>query len=77
MEVKIYSTQSCPYCTMAKQYLGFKGASYQEIDVSLDRVKAMEMVQKSGRRGVPQIEINGKMVVGFNRPAIDTALAGN
>ena len=74
MEVKIYTTQTCPYCTMAKDYLKSKGVEFEEIDVSSDREKAMEMMKKSGHMGVPQIEINGKMIVGFNQAAIDEAL---
>jgi len=74
MEVKIYTTQTCPYCTMAKDYLRSKGVEFEEIDVSSDREKAMEMMKKSGQMGVPQIEINGKMIVGFNQAAIDEAM---
>ena len=74
MEVKIYTTQTCPYCTMAKDYLKSKGVEFEEIDVSSDREKAMEMMKKSGQMGVPQIEINGKMIVGFNQAAIDEAM---
>ena len=73
MEVKIYTTQTCPYCTMAKDYLKSKGVEFEEIDVS-DQEKAQEMMQKSGQMGVPQIEINGKIIVGFNQAAIDEAL---
>ena len=76
MKVKVYSTQTCPYCDMAKQYLQSKGVEFVEVDVSRDHAAATEMVQKSGQRGVPQIEIGEKMIVGFNRPAIDAALEG-
>lgn len=73
MNVKIYTAQTCPYCKMAKEYLKSKGVEYEEIDVS-DQEKAQEMMQKSGQMGVPQIEINGKIIVGFNQAAIDEAL---
>ena len=73
MEVRIYSTPTCPYCKMAKEYFQSKGIEYEEIDVS-DPEKAKEMMQKSGQMGVPQIEINGKIIVGFNQAAIDEAL---
>lgn len=75
MEITVYTAQSCPYCTMAKRYLSSKGIAFEEVDVSVDREKAMEMVSKSGQMGVPQIEINGRMIVGFNQPAIDAELS--
>ena len=74
MNVKIYTTQTCPYCDMAKEYLKSKGVEYEEVDVSSDHAAAKEMIEKSGQRGVPQIEINGQMILGFNKPAIDAAL---
>jgi len=70
----VYSTQMCPYCNMAKDYLKSKGVEVEEIDVGADRAKAMEMVEKSGQMGVPVIEIDGNIIVGFNKPAIDEAL---
>jgi glutaredoxin-like YruB-family protein len=76
MSVNIYTTPSCGFCTAAKQYLSGKHISYAEYDVSRDMHKAEEMVRKSGQMGVPVLEINGKVIVGFNRPAIDQALAG-
>ncbi len=76
MSVSIYTTPSCPYCTMAKQYMSGKNVSYTEYDVSRDTRKAEEMVRKSGQMGVPVIEINGRVILGFNRPEIDRALVG-
>ena len=75
MSINIYTTPSCGFCRVAKQYLSGKNVSYTEYDVSRDVHKAEEMVRKSGQMGVPVIEINGKIIVGFNRPAIDQALA--
>ena len=72
--VTVYSTTTCPYCTMAKSYLSSKGVKYQDVDVSMDRKRAMEMIKKSGQMGVPVIEIKGKVIVGFDRDAIDAAL---
>lgn len=74
MSVKIYSTPSCPWCTVAKRYLESKNIQYEEYDVSKDRNAAIEMVQKSGQRGVPVIDINGSIVVGFNPQEIDRLL---
>lgn len=74
-KIVVYSTPSCPYCGLAKDYLNQKGVEFEEKDVSLDRAAAREMIEKSGEMGVPQIEINGKIIVGFNRDAIDEELS--
>jgi len=59
---------------MAKRYLSSKNIPYEDIDVSADRNAAMEMVVKSGQRGVPVLDINGSIIIGFNQPAIDNLL---
>ncbi|HEY8420821.1 MAG TPA: Uxx-star family glutaredoxin-like (seleno)protein [Thermoclostridium sp.] len=71
MKVTVYSTPTCPYCVMAKNYLSEKNIPYEDIDVSADPAKAREMIQKSGQRGVPVIDIDGNIIVGFNRTRID------
>jgi glutaredoxin-like YruB-family protein len=75
-DVKIYSTPTCPYCKMAKEFLKEKGIEYDDIDVSQDRALAEEMISKSGQMGVPQIEINGKIIVGFDKDALEKELSG-
>jgi glutaredoxin 3 len=70
MKVKVYSTTTCPYCTMAKNYLEARGVDFEDIDVSSDSEAASEMVEKTGQMGVPVIEIDGKFVVGFDEPRI-------
>jgi glutaredoxin-like YruB-family protein len=75
MSIKVYSTPNCPWCTVAKKYLNSKNVSFEELDVSLSREAANEMVRKSGQRGVPVIEINGNIVVGFNQATIDKLLS--
>lgn len=72
--VTIYTTPTCGFCHMAKEYFKARDVKYNEFDVSQDQKKAREMVEKSGQMGVPVIEINGKIVVGFDRPNIDAAL---
>lgn len=74
MEIKIYSTPTCPYCAMAKQYISSKGLSYQNIDVSVDQEKAQEMVKLSGQMGVPVILIGGTVIAGFDKAKIDSLL---
>ncbi|AUS95541.1 NrdH-redoxin [Clostridium thermosuccinogenes] len=74
MSVKVYSTPTCPWCTVAKNYLKSKNIEFDDIDVSRDREAAVEMIQKSGQRGVPVIDIDGNIIVGFNQAAIDKFL---
>jgi glutaredoxin 3 len=71
----VYSTPTCPYCHLVKDYLKGKGIGFEEKDVSKDREAARKMIEKSGQMGVPQIDINGKIIVGFNREAIDEELS--
>lgn len=65
--VKIYTTPTCPYCKLAKEFMTEKGVSFEEVDVSKDQKALEEMVQKSGQLGVPVIDVEGKILVGFNR----------
>ncbi|MCK4912428.1 MAG: glutaredoxin family protein [Candidatus Omnitrophica bacterium] len=74
MEVKVYSTPTCPYCTMVKEYLSSKSISFQGIDVSLDKAAADEMIKVSGQMGVPTIVIGSEVIVGFDKEAINKAL---
>ena len=75
MAIKIYSTKTCPYCVMAKDYLAEKGVEFDYIDVSEDQEQAKEMVEKSGQMGVPVLDINGEIIIGFDKEKIDAALA--
>ena len=72
--VIVYSTKTCPYCVMAKRYLAEKGVKYADYDVGADRSKALEMMTKTGQMGVPVLDINGSVILGFDRMAIDEAL---
>ncbi|MDE1798311.1 MAG: glutathione S-transferase N-terminal domain-containing protein [Candidatus Micrarchaeota archaeon] len=74
--VEVYSTPTCPYCHMAKQYLQSKKVAFKDIDVSRDMAAAQRMMAATGQVGVPQLRINGEWIVGFDRPAIDRALVG-
>lgn len=72
--ITIYSTPNCFYCKKAKEYFQSKGLQYTEYDVSRDIDKQKEMVQKTAQFGVPVLEINGKVIVGFDRAKIDASL---
>lgn len=72
--VTVYSTPSCSWCTRLKIYLDTKGIRYRDVDVSRDQKIAEELVKKSGQKGVPQTDINGKIIVGFDQKRIDSLL---
>ena len=69
-KVTIYSTPTCHYCGMAKEYFKANGVSYEEFNVASDSDKRKEMMEKSGQLGVPVILIDNDVVVGFNRPRL-------
>lgn len=72
--VMIYSTPTCPYCHRAKQFLKEHNISFEEYDVSSDAGRRQEMMQKSAQMGVPVLDIDGKIIVGFDREEIKGAL---
>lgn len=72
--VTIYSTNTCPYCVMAKDYFKEKGVEFVEKNVQVDHAAAKEMVEKTHQLGVPVIDIDGTIILGFDRGAIDKAL---
>jgi glutaredoxin 3 len=73
-KIRIYTTQWCPYCRMAKQLLAGKGQRWEEIDVEAEPSRRDEMIQRSGRRTVPQIWIDERHVGGFDDlAALDAA----
>jgi len=73
-KVKIYSTPTCPFCMMAKKFLKENNIDFEDIDVSADQTKAEEMVQKTGQMAVPVIDIDGEIIVGFDKEKIRKAL---
>jgi glutaredoxin-like YruB-family protein len=73
-QVVIYTTPTCTYCESAKQFFQEHNVEYIEHDVSQDVAKAQEMVEKSGQTGVPVIEIDGEIIVGFDKRRIMAAL---
>ena len=72
--ITIYSTPTCPYCKRAKAYFTEKELEFADYDVSTDKEKAKEMIEKSGQMGVPVIYIDETLIVGFNQAKIDDAL---
>ncbi len=74
-KVKIYSTPTCPYCIMTKKFLKDKNVEFDDIDVTSDQQAADEMIQKSGQMGVPVLDVDGQIIVGFDEETIKKALA--
>jgi len=74
MSVIIYTTPSCGYCTMAKNWFKENRIKYTEYNVARDMKKADEMLKKSGQMGVPVLDVNGKVIVGFDKNKIESAL---
>ncbi|MDQ1280599.1 MAG: glutaredoxin 3 [Thermoproteota archaeon] len=74
MTIIVYSTSTCPYCDMVKRFLKQNKILYEDINVGENRAAAMEMVKKSGQMGVPVLDINGTIIVGFDVEAIKKAL---
>jgi glutaredoxin-like YruB-family protein len=64
-KVIVYSTPTCPFCIYAKDYFKQNNVPFEDIDVAKDQVKAQEMVTKSGQMGVPVIDIDGDIIIGF------------
>ena len=70
----IYGTSACPYCIKAKQYFKENGIEFEDIDISTQPDKVKEMFAKSNQMGVPVLDINGQIIVGFDKDKIDAAL---
>jgi len=68
--VKVFSTPFCVYCASLKQFLKEHNIEFEDIDVFKDQVAQEEMIRKSGQMGVPVIEIDGEIIVGFNKNKI-------
>lgn len=69
-KITVYSTPTCHFCHMAKDFFTANGIVYEDFDVSKDLDKRKEMVEKSGQMGVPVILIDNNLIVGFNKPQI-------
>lgn len=73
-KVKIYSTKTCPWCHKAKDFLKEKNIEFEDFDVSSDEKARNELVEKSGQMGVPVLDIDGTIIIGFDQGAIEKAL---
>ena len=73
-QVTIYTTPSCVYCRMAKQFFQENSVNYEEKNVATDTEARDAMITKSGQMGVPVIEVDGKIVIGFDQPRLKELL---
>lgn len=68
--IKVYTTPTCVYCQSLKSFFKERNIAFEEIDVSRDQTQAQEMIDRSGQMGVPVLDIDGQIVVGFDKEKI-------
>jgi glutaredoxin 3 len=73
-KIIVYSTPTCSYCVRAKQFLKDNNILFEHYDVSADQEKAEEMIQKSGQMGVPVLDIEGEIIIGFDKGRVKELL---
>lgn len=74
VRVKLYSMPICPYCDQVKEFLREHNIEFEEVDVQADEAAAKEMIQKSGQAAVPVIDVEGKIIVGFDHEKLSKVL---
>lgn len=72
--VTVYSTPTCPWCVKAKEFLKENKVTFEEVNVASDHKAAQDMIEKSGQMGVPVIDIDGTVIIGFDKNAMKKAL---
>jgi len=73
-KIKIYSTLACPYCVTLKEFLKEKNIEFEDVNVGQDAQAREEMISKSGQMGVPVVDIDGEIIIGFNKGKISKLL---
>jgi len=74
-DIKVYSTPTCPYCKMVKEFLSSKSVEYQDIDVSVSQESLDEMISVSGQMGVPVVVIGDEVIRGFDKDKIESLIS--
>jgi glutaredoxin-like YruB-family protein len=72
--IKVYTTNTCPWCVKVKNYLKSENIEFEELNVQDDMSAREEMIKKSNQMGVPVLDINNNIIIGFDKPAILKAL---
>lgn len=75
--VKIYSTPTCVYCKTLKSYFKKNGIDFEDIDIANDEKQLQKMIKDSGQMGVPVVDIDGEIIIGFDKEKIDRLLKIN
>lgn len=73
-KVIVFTTPTCSWCRKVKTYLREQRVPFREVDVARDAAAARDLVRRTGQMGVPVVEIDGKPIVGFDKPKIDRLL---
>jgi len=76
-KVILYTTPTCAWCVKVKEFLKSKKVKYKEVDVTKDTVKAQEMIEKSGQMGVPVVEVDNNIIIGYNEAQLKKLLKIN
>ena len=74
-KIKVYTTSTCPWCVKTKEFLKANNVKYEEINVGVDEKSRNEMFEKSGQFGVPVTDVNGTVIVGYDKEALKKALS--
>ena len=74
-KIKIYTTSTCPWCMKTKEFFKANNVKYDEVNVGMDEKARNEMFEKSGQFGVPVIDVNGTIIVGYDKEALKKALS--
>ena len=74
-KVRIYSTSTCPWCVKTKEFLKANNVKYEEVNVGTDEKARNEMFEKSGQFGVPVTDVNGTIIIGYDKEALKKALS--
>lgn len=70
----VYVTSTCPYCTMMTNYLQEQGIPFEEVNVQIDQAAGQKLVEATGQMGVPQTNLNGQWIIGFDPTSVQNAL---
>lgn len=73
-KIKVYGVPTCPFCKRAKEFFKDKGFDFEDLDVAANHDLAKEMIKKSGQMSVPVIEVDGEIIIGFDKEKIETLL---
>lgn len=73
-KIKVYGVPTCPFCKRTKEFLKDKGFDFEDLDVSVNQDLAKEIIEKSGQMSVPVIEIDGEIIIGFDKERIEAIL---